>query len=254
MNLLFVLILFTFIGGFASLLGGMAMLVWQQQLMRYIKQLTGFAAGVLLSLSIIDLLPESFREGDTRLVALWVLAGILFLMLLEKTSLWFFGHEHEHDHEEITHEHHPEILGIIIGDSIHNFMDGVAIAAALTVNINAGLITAFGVALHELPHEVADFSLYMRAGFRKQVIFGLNLISSFATLVGALAVYFLGQFTGGHEVYVLAGTAGMFIYISLADLLPDLDMGRKNKYLYRNPLVYFLLGVFAVYLAVVFLG
>ncbi len=252
MNSLLILIIFTIIGGFASLLGGVAMLMWQNKLSRLLRQLTGFAAGVLLALSLIDLIPESFKEGDNRLVAISILLGILFLLILEKASLWFFGHEHDLEDNQV--DHHPEILGIIIGDSIHNFMDGVAIGAAFLLNIHAGIITSLGVGLHELPHEIADFSLYMRAGFKRWVIFGLNLVSSFATLVGALGVYFLGNFTGGKEVYVLAGTAGMFIYISLADLLPSLDMGRKNKHLYMNPLFFFLFGVFTVYLAVVFLG
>lgn len=252
MSLLLLIIIFSIIGGCASLIGGVAMLVWQNKLGHLIRQLTGYAAGVLLALALLDLIPESFKQGDNRLVAASILGGVLFLLVLEKASLWFFGHEH--DLEDNHHETHPEIIGIIIGDSIHNFMDGIAIGAAFLLNVQTGVITALGVGLHELPHEVADFSLYIRAGFKRWIIFSLNLISSLATLVGALAVYYLGNFTGGKEVYVLAATAGMFIYISLADLLPSLDMGRKNRYIYNNPLFYFLFGVLTVYLAIVFLG
>lgn len=221
------------------------MLIWQDKLMKNVCGLTSFAAGVLIAVSVLDLLPEAFAHGNSQLVGFFVLAGVLFLYTMEKTSVWWH-HHHETDVQ-------PEIVGVFLGDSLHNLVDGLAIGAAFLVNVPAGIATAVAVGMHELPQEIADFSLYIKAGFTKVRTLSLNLISSFMTLVGSLGVYFLRDSIEGLEVYMLAITAGMFLYIALADLLPELHEHKHEKRSV-NELLIFVLGMALVFVTMKTIG
>ncbi len=246
MNLWLWILIFSLIGGVFSLLGGVCMLFWQGKTKDRVIDLTSFAAGVLIAISILDLLPEAFAVGEAKMVSWAVFWGVIVLFLLEKTSVWF------HHHHE-PHGRTPEIVGVFLGDTLHNFIDGVAIGAAFLINIPTGVATAVAVGMHELPQEIADFSLYIRAGFSKRRTISLNLLSSLATLVGSLGIYIFGDVFKGWEVYILALTAGMFLYIGLADLLPelhDIDRGRGIK----RELFFFFLGVTLSYLSMILVG
>lgn len=123
------------------------------------NKLTSFAAGVLITVAVLDLLPEAFGAVTDYKMAAWsVLGGILLVFLMEKSGLWF----HHHDG---THGAKPPISGIFWGDALHNFIDGFAIGAAFLLSKEAGILTAVAVGLHELPKEMADFTIYLRSGY-----------------------------------------------------------------------------------------
>ena len=236
------IIVFTFLGGVASLAGGIAILFWRKLLVNFIMELTSFAAGVMITISVLDLLPESILAGDIETATILLLFGILFLFFLERTSIWF------HHHHE-PHGHGPNMVGVWLGDTLHNLIDGVAIGAAFLIEPAFGKATAIAVAAHELPQEMADFSLYVKAGFSKTRTITLNVLSSLTTVAGGIGVYLMGDFLKGVEPYILAFTAGMFLYIALADLIPELHHTTKKRETVRQ-LVSFTFGIFVAYLSI----
>src|SRR3989344_2671546 len=236
------IIVFTFLGGVASRAGGIAILFWRKLLVNFIMELTSFAAGVMITISVLDLLPESILAGDIETAAILLLFGILFLFFLERTSIWFHHHPEPHDHG-------PNMVGVWLGDTLHNLIDGVAIGAAFLIEPAFGKATAIAVAAHELPQEMADFSLYVKAGFSKTRTITLNVLSSLTTVTGGIGIYFIGNFIEGIEPYILAFTAGMFLYIALADLIPELHHTTKKRETVRQ-LVSFTFGFFVAYLSI----
>ncbi len=225
MNETFQLIALCLTGGVASLVGAGLIIFLKGKSGVVSEKLTSFAAGVLLSVGILDLLVEAFEQGkDPGTVSYFVLAGVLFVFLLEKSGMWF--HHHDGDHGK-----HPPIAGIFIGDMIHNFIDGFAIGATFLISKEAGVATAMAVAFHELPKEMADFTIYLRSGFSNLKTIALNLISSFVAVIGGLSVYFMSGFVEKNEANLLGATAGMFLFIALADLVPEMheEMEKVNK-------------------------
>ncbi len=215
-------------GGLASMLGAMIIIFMKGRSAMISEKLTSFAAGVLLSVGLLDLLTEAYISTDNiKTVSFFVLGGVIFIFLLEKSGLWF--HHHDGDHGK-----HPPIVGVFIGDILHNFIDGFAIGATFLISKEAGVATALAVALHELPKEMADFMVYMRAGFSNFKTLALNFTSSMVAVIGGLSVYLLGDFVGKNEANLLGATGGMFLFIALADLVPEMHeemekVGRKSK-------------------------
>jgi len=191
-------------------------------------------------------LPESFLGAKAETASLLLLSGILFLFFLERTSIWF------HHHHE-PHGHGPNMTGVWLGDTLHNMIDGAAIAAAFLVEPAFGKATALAVAAHELPQEMADFTLYVKAGFSRRKTITLNILSSLATVVGGVGIYLMGKFLTGIEPYILAFTAGMFLYIALSDLIPELHHTTEKKETVRQ-LIGFTLGILVAYLSIKLLG
>lgn len=239
-------IFFSFVGGVASLAGGVGLLIWRDKLMKYTSQMTSFAAGVMLTVAIVDLIPEAAANGEMKSLSFWLLFGIIFLFLLEKTSIWF------HHHHE-PHGHSPNIVGVWIGDTLHNFTDGLAIGASFLFGREMGIVTAIAVGAHELPHEMADFSIYVKAGMSRTKTLALNLISSLATVIGAIAIYIVGQTLSGLAGKVMALAAGMFLYVALADLVPELHQDTNKKAIIWQ-LAFFIGGIVLMYLTLASLG
>jgi zinc and cadmium transporter len=231
--MLFQVILFSFLGGVVSLFGATLMLVWRKKLDNLMGELTSFAAGVLMTIAVLDLLPEALGLGETREVVWALFGGILFLFLMEKTSLWF------HHHHE-PHGKAPSIVGVWLSDTIHNFIDGLAIGGAFVIGTPMGIATAVAVGLHELPTEMADFSLYLKAGKSTKTTLVMNFVSSLVTVIGAVLIFILGSSFSGWEGPLLAFTAGMFLYIALADLIPDLHHEESKKRSLIQLLIFFL--------------
>lgn len=217
------IVLFCLIGGVASLIGAFLIINLKKKAGGLSNKLTSFAAGVLITVAVIDLLPEAFSVvPDIKLAAWSMLIGILLVFLMEKSGLWF----HHHDG---THGHRPPISGIFWGDALHNFIDGFAIGAAFLLSKEAGMLTALAVGLHELPKEMADFTIYLRSGYSNFKTIMFNLISSMVAVIGGVTVYLSRGWITNFEGYLLAMTAGMFLFIALADLIPEMHEGIKKS-------------------------
>lgn len=229
MSLFAWIILFSLVGGVLSVLAASLMLILPERFrQRILPHLISFATGALLGAAFLALLPDAIlnRQGaDVHTITLTVLLGILVFFLLEKMVLWRHCHAaHCEAHvpaPEPAHTHHAGTL-ILIGDALHNFVDGVIIAAAFLVDMHLGIVTALAVAAHEIPQEVADFAVLLESGFTRQRAFFYNILSSLSTVLGATLAYISLVQVQQFLPYVLALAAASFIYIAVADLIPGL--------------------------------
>lgn len=188
--------------------------------------MVSFAVGALLGAAFLGILPHALDtapDGSAHWLMGVVLAGVLGFFLLEKMVLW----RHCHTDECETHSPHGTVNPsagylILIGDSLHNFVDGILITAAFLADFHLGVVTALAVIAHEIPQELGDFAILLHSGFTRSRALGYNVLSSLATVVGGVLAYgFLGNMQGAVP-YVLAIAASSFIYIAVADLIPGL--------------------------------
>ncbi len=188
-------------------------------------KLVGFSVGVLLAVSFLHMLPEAIETLDAHQVGATVLAGILIFFALEKAALW--RHDHHEDEGHVCHSHHPAGSLIVIGDGLHNFVDGVLIAAAFLQDPALGWATTIAVISHEVPQEVGDFMVLLASGYSRTKALMLNLVSSLAAVVGGLVGWLTLSGASNVIPYILALAASSFIYIAVADLVPVLHKQRK---------------------------
>ena len=188
--------------------------------------LISYAIGALLGAVFLEILPHAFEQtGSTHRVAAVILGGILFFFVLEKLVLWRHCHAEQceaHDHHADPHDHGRSGMMIMVGDTIHNFVDGVLIAAAFLADTGLGIVTALAIIAHEIPQEVGDFVILLHSGFSKARAFAFNLISSGATLLGGLLAYFALRSMQDWVPTLLGLAAASMIYVSVADLIPGL--------------------------------
>jgi zinc and cadmium transporter len=203
---------------------------------RWVGALISFAIGALLGAAFLEVLPHAFEvTTNTHALTATVLAGILGFFVLEKLVLWRHCHLEEceaHDGHAIAaggahgaaagHDHGRSGLIILVGDSFHNFVDGVLIAAAFMESTTLGVVTATAVIAHEIPQEVGDFVILLHSGYSRARAFALNVLSSLAMVVGALVAYFALQALEAWIVTMLAIAAASMIYVAVADLIPGL--------------------------------
>ena len=228
MSLITWIILFCLLGGLLSALAAALFLVLSEALRnRALPHLVSFATGALLGAAFLGLLPHALAslEGtDTHVIPMAVLLGLLGFFLLEKLVLWRHCHT---DHCEV---HAPEGRGhkqstgtmVLIGDGLHNFLDGILIAGAFMTDIHLGVVTSLAVAAHEIPQEVGDFAVLLHSGYSRRNAFLYNILASLTTVVGGVLAYFSLQQIDTVLPYVLAVAASSFIYIAVADLIPTL--------------------------------
>jgi zinc and cadmium transporter len=225
------IVLFSLLGGVISALAAGAFLLFPERFrMRLLPHLVSFAIGALLGAAFLDLLPEALESSgaDVHSVTTTVLFGLLAFFFLEKVVLWRHAHSHPGDADCAEHTHHHTGGGqaagtlILFGDGLHNFVDGILIAAAFLTDIRLGIVTSIAVAAHEVPQEVGDFAILLHSGYGRGKALLYNMLSSLATVVGGVLAYY--SFSGVTQLlpYVLAIAASSFIYIAVADLLPDL--------------------------------
>jgi len=180
-----------------------------------------YAVGTLLGAALLALLPQSLEHLQPEAALGTLLAGVLAFFLLEKFVLW----RHCHDaHECEVHTSSAASL-VIIGDAFHTFVDGAVIAAAVVTSIPLGITTAIAVAAHEIPQEVGDVAILLRAGYSRGRAMTLNLLSGVGGVFGAVAMLAASKSVPNLLPYVLAFAAGNFLYIAMADLIPDLHRG-----------------------------
>ncbi len=213
----------TLAGGILSVLA--AGLLSLTVLARWAPRLVSFSVGVLLAAAFLDILPEAASQLPLHDVGATVLAGIFLFFALEKTALW----RHDHAHQGVVDAPPPTGLIIVLGDGLHNFVDGVLIAAAFLQDPALGIATATAVIAHEIPQEVGDFMVLLAAGYSRRRALLLNALSGSMAVLGGLLGYIVLQDVQGAIPYLLALAAASFIYIAVADLVPALQKYRKPR-------------------------
>lgn len=235
MSLIVWIVCFCLVGGLLSVAAAALFLVLRERLrQRLLPHLVSFATGALLGAAFLGLLPhamDSIDTRDTHVIPMAVLLGLLGFFLLEKLVLWRHCHEHEcevHAPDDSARRRSAGTL-ILIGDGLHNFLDGVLIAGAFLTDIHLGVVTSLAVAAHEIPQEVGDFAVLLDSGFSRGRAFLYNILSSLTTVVGGLMAYAALQDLEQLLPYVLAVAASSFIYIAVADLIPSLHQRVEGK-------------------------
>ena len=192
---------------------GIIFVIARLPISRYSFLAVSFAVGALLGDAFIHLLPESFESLTSNLASLLIISGIGLFFILEKILKW--RHCHEPDH------HHVPALNLV-GDSFHNFIDGMLIAASFLVSRQLGLATTLAVILHEIPQEIGDYGILVHHGFTTAKALKYNLISAFFSLAGVILTYLIGSQISQFSLILLPITAGGFIYLASSDLIPEL--------------------------------
>jgi zinc and cadmium transporter len=196
--------------------------------LKLVPWLVSYAVGTLLAVALLVLLPEALAHLSAKRVLGSLLGGIIIFFVLEKLVLW--RHCHTHDCEA----HGLAAPMVLVGDGFHNFLDGVVIGTAVLTSVPLGISTALAVMTHEIPQELGDFAILLHAGYSRQKALVLNIISGLSAIVGAVfAIYTLNWLPAVSE-YVLAVSAASFLYIAMADLIPDLHRGRTDAKTFRQ--------------------
>ena len=223
---LFYIVLATTAGSLLSVLIAASLTV--AMLGRLVKSLVSLSAGVLLGTALLHVLPEAFEGRDPQVLFATLLGGLLFFWLLEKAEL--YRHDHHHDGDGHDHHHHTDAeragrggLSVLVGDTVHNFCDGVIIAAAFLANPGLGVMTALAILAHEIPQEAGDYIVLLNAGFSRRKALLFNAISGLAAVAGGVLGYFLVGLWDDVLPYMLVVASSSFIYVAVADLLPQLQ-------------------------------
>jgi len=196
---------------------------------RFLHQMISFSVGIMLSVALLHTLPEAFdSEADTRVLFALLLVGLLGFFVLEKLAVLRHNHHHEHDghghppgHD--AHEAGRGGLAVLLGDGLHNFCDGIVIAAAFLADPMLGLLTTLTIAVHEIPQELGDFIVLVNAGFTRKRALLFNALSSLMAIAGGLVGYYLLAGSTQWLPYVLTLAASSFLYIAVADLMPQMQ-------------------------------
>ena len=227
MDLLTKILLASLLSGLFGLVGGMVLLIKKTWVKKFSLHLISFAVGALLATAILDLLPEALElatEGSGNLF-MALLGGIVVFFVLERFTIQFHPHhqedlaEFDEAGEPIHHHATPKLL--LIGDTVHNFIDGILITVTFLADPGLGILTAVAVAAHEIPQEIGDFSVMLHHGWSRAKVLAGNIVSALASVVGALAAYALKDSIIPFVPELMAFTAGVFIYIAIADLIPE---------------------------------
>lgn len=236
-------IFFALLGGIFSLIGGALLLTSAKRAKVVAEYATPFAAGALLAAAFLDLLKEGLESESAEVVLMWTLCGLLLFFVLESVLHWF---HHHHKHDDHKHDKvDPTVSLVIIGDTVHNFIDGAAIAAAFLVSVPVGIVTTLAIAIHEIPQEIGDFGLMLKKGMRRKSVLMVNFGSALATVAGAIIFYQLGQTHEGLIAALLGATAGFFIYIAVSDIIPGIHTSETRSAINVKSLL-LLLGVLVV--------
>lgn len=239
------LIFYSLIGGLFSLIGGVVLLFNKQFAQKMTIPLLSFAVGAFLSVAFLDLLPEAVEMvEEPHPIFLYALIGFTLFFIIERSLMRFF---HSH-HEDESHTAHTESLPalLILGDSFHNFLDGIVIALAFLADPALGLVSALAIAAHEVPQEIGDFSILLSQGWSKSKVLAVNIMQSLVTIPGVLVGVYAGSLFEPHLPYLLAFASGIFIYIAASDLIPEIQhkCGHKHFGIVIAPLI---VGMFAVW-------
>ncbi len=255
----------------ASLLGGVlslfcaAILAFNARV-SWLAMLVSYAIGALLGAAFLNTLPEALELADNPAqITGIVLLGILVFFILEKLVLWRHCHledceahdlAHAHDAPAAArlatgghhaHDHGRSGIMIIVGDTFHNFVDGILIAAAFMVDVQLGIVTSIAIIAHEIPQEAGDFIILLNSGYTRRMAFLLNLLSSFATLVGGVLAYFMLHSMNFLVQPLLAIASASMIYVAMSDLIPGLHK-RPEIHATVQQVALILLGIASIWI------
>ncbi|HUQ73743.1 MAG TPA: ZIP family metal transporter [Burkholderiales bacterium] len=191
----------------------------------WLPMLVSYAIGALLGAAFLEVIPHAFEVGPPRQAALAILAGIFGFFVLEKLLLYRHCHTENcevHDQHTRSHDHGRSGTLIVVGDTVHNFVDGVLIAAAFLQSVELGVVAAIAIVAHEIPQEVGDFLILLHSGYSRARALAVNLLSSCGTLVGGLVGYYGLQYFREWEAALLGVVGASMIYVAVADLIPGL--------------------------------
>lgn len=217
-------IFFSLLGGVVSLIGGALLISKKRMAQKLAHYATPFAGGALLAAVFLDLLKEGLETSEAETVLLATLVGILTFFIAEGLLHWF-----HHHHEDEKNKRDPKVSLIIIGDTLHNALDGVAIAASFLVSVPTGIVTTIAVAAHEIPQEIGDFGLLLSKGMRRKEVLLVNLMSAVATVFFAALTFALGSENALPLGLLLGISAGFLLYIALSDVIPTIHNNRNEK-------------------------
>ncbi len=205
-----------------SMAGTLLLTARERLVSKAMMYLVSFATGAMLGIVFFHLLPEVMESSDPHVGSVLILLGVLLAFCIEKFIHWHHCHVVDHHDEEEGHHTHPMGSLIIIGDGIHNFIDGMLIASAFMVSVPLGIVTAIGIILHEVPQELSDMALLLHSGFSRGRAILWNTLSSCAAILGAVVAIVFAQWVEGIEFVLLPIAAGNFLYIATTDLIPEL--------------------------------
>ncbi len=214
-----------FIVSLISLIGIITLSLNEKRLRKFLIYLISFSAGALFGDAFIHLLPEIAKKTNFNInTSLYLLSGIIIFFFLEKIIHWQHCHGNILEKEHI----HPFAYTNLIGDALHNFLDGIIIASSYIVSVQAGIATTLAVMLHEIPQEIGDFSILLHGGFSKAKALLLNFASALIAVLGALITFLIGSSINNIELILVPIAAGGFIYIAGSDLIPELHKNSER--------------------------
>lgn len=227
MNEIVAILGLAFLGSVIALAGGVVFLLkrsWSNWLSLYSIP---FASGVFMVVALLALLPEAMETmGES---ALYIVLGAFFVAYFFEN--FFSGdmhHFHKHGHNESVSHAKASVPIVIVGDTIHNFIDGIVIASTYMISPGLGVITTLSTFLHEIPHEIGDFGVMLKAGWKRMNIFWVNLLSALTTILGAVFMLFFVESEMVMGIF-LAITTGLFLYIGASNFLPHIHDEKVSR-------------------------
>jgi len=248
MNTLFWILTSTFLISLISFVGILAFAIKEKLLNKILLFLVALSAGALMGGAFLHLIPESVEKSGTDIIFIYVLVGFVLFFFVEKILHW------RHCHKGKCPIHTFAYMNLF-GDAVHNFIDGLIIAASFVANTHLGIVTTLAVALHEIPQEIGDFGVLVYAGIKKMKAIFLNFLIALTAILGGIVGYFLSAYIESSIIFLLPFAAGGFIYIAASDLIPEIRKGVVKMGLKKSLITFgiFIIGILIMY-AVKFIG
>ncbi len=243
MAVLSCILISTVLISFIAFVGALCLFLKEKLLNKILLFLVSFSAGALLGGAFLHLLPEAIskvgaEENSLLKIFLYLLFGFCIFFILEQFIRWH--HHHAMKHPKIM----PFSYLILVSDAIHNFIDGLVIAASFVIALPVGVVTALAVALHEIPQEIGDYGILVYGGFKRVKALFLNFLSAITVILGGVAGFLLAEKIGKSIVFLLPFAAGNFIYIASSDLIPEI----KHKENFQRSILHFFVFLFGILL------